>query len=128
MKRELYKTACNIVSLYKDINDNAIVTIEQLQDEYNEKISDGEIDGTEQTFSAYVRNCMIENGGTLEPLQHVIVNDIPIFGKFKVVTFFGKVVLHVFDGSGYGDISPDVVIREVVDIFAEDDYTIIEVF
>ena len=128
MKRELYKETYKIMRLYKDINDNAIVTIEQLQDEYSDKVATGEIDEKEQTFSGYIRNCTTENGGTLEPLQYVIVNDVPIFGKFRIVTFFGKVVLHEFDGSGYGDMSPDIAIREVVAISAEDDYTIIEVF
>ena len=128
MKRELYKETYKIMRLYEDINDNAFVTIEQLQDEYNDKVATGEIDGTEQTFSAYVRNCTTENGGTLEPLQYVIVNDIPIFGKFKIVEFFSKTVLHEFDGSGYGDMMPDVAFREVVAISADNDYTIIEVF
>lgn len=129
MSRKLYDDTQNkIYTLYRDINDNAIVTLEQLQNEYTEKITSGEIDGTEQDFSGYVRNCKTENGGTLETVRYIVVNDVPVFGKFKVIKFFGKDVLHQFDDDGDGDIMPDVAMREVVAISAENDYTIIEVF
>ena len=67
--------------------------------------------------------------GEKEMYSKLTVNDIPVVGKFKIIRFFfGKEILHTFDGSGSGDISPDVAFREVVSISAEDDYTIIEVF
>lgn len=52
--------------MFIDINDNSIVTIEQLRKEYDEKIRSGEIEQTEQDFIQYIQNCRTENNGTLE--------------------------------------------------------------
>lgn len=54
------------------------------------------------------------------------INDLPISGPFLVVTTDGK-VLHVFDGTGYGDISPDVAIRPVSDLSVRDGFLIVTV-
>ena len=54
------------------------------------------------------------------------VNDLPISCPFVVVTK-DETILHVFDGTGYGDIAPDVAIREVVDIDVKADYLVITV-
>ena len=60
-------------------------------------------------------------------MERITVNDIPIWGKFTVISITTKKVLHAFDGEGHGDISPDVAIRSVIAIYASDDTTIIEV-
>jgi len=52
--------------MWIDINDNSIVTAEQLRNEYEAKIISGEIEESEQDFYNYIRNCKTENGGTLE--------------------------------------------------------------
>lgn len=54
------------------------------------------------------------------------VNDLPISCPFVVVTK-DETILHVFDGTGYGDIAPDVAIRSVVDIDVKADYLVITV-
>lgn len=52
--------------MFIDINDNQVVTLAQLREEYTEKIRSGEIEESEQNFIQYVSNCRTEHGGTLE--------------------------------------------------------------
>ena len=60
-------------------------------------------------------------------MERITVNDIPLWGKFTVISITTKKVLHSFDGEGHGDISPDVAFRSVAAMYASDDTTIIEV-
>ena len=59
-------------------------------------------------------------------MKRLTVNDVPVWGKFKIITAPEKKVLHDFDGEGTGDLPFDVAFREVIAIYAADDYTIIE--
>ena len=54
------------------------------------------------------------------------VNDLPITCPFIVVSTDAH-VLHIFDGTGYGDIAPDVATRSVVDVSVKDGYLILTV-
>lgn len=54
------------------------------------------------------------------------VNALPISCPFVVLTK-DNTILHVFDGTGYGDIAPDVAIREVVDIDVKDNHVVLTV-
>lgn len=54
------------------------------------------------------------------------VNALPISCPFVVITT-DNTILHVFDGTGSGDIAPDVAVREVVDIDVKADYLVITV-
>lgn len=54
------------------------------------------------------------------------VNDLPISCPFLVVNTDAH-VLHVFDGTGYGDIAPDVATREVIDVTVKADYIVLTV-
>ena len=60
-------------------------------------------------------------------MERLTVNDIPIWGKFTVISITTKTVLHAFNGEGHGDISPDVACRSVIAMYAKDDEIIIEV-
>lgn len=54
------------------------------------------------------------------------VNALPISCPFVIITT-DNTILHVFDGTGYGDIAPDVAIREVVDIDVKDNHVVLTV-
>lgn len=54
------------------------------------------------------------------------INDLPISCPFVVITT-DNTILHVFDGTGYGDIAPDVDVREVVDIDVKDNHVVLTV-
>lgn len=60
-------------------------------------------------------------------MERLTVNDIPIWGKFTVLSITTKTVLHAFDGEGHGDIAPNVACRSVIAVYAKDDEIIIEV-
>lgn len=54
------------------------------------------------------------------------VNDLPISCPFLVVSKDAH-ILHVFDGTGYGDIAPDVAIRKVIDVTVKDGFLVLTV-
>ena len=54
------------------------------------------------------------------------VNGMPISCPFFVIDK-DDTILHVFDGTGYGDIAPDVAIRSVIDISMKGNYVVLTV-
>ena len=59
-------------------------------------------------------------------MNTITVNDLPITCPFIVVSTDAH-VLHIFDGTGYGDIAPDVATRSVVDVSVKDGYIVLTV-
>lgn len=59
--------------------------------------------------------------------EKLIVNDVPIWGKFRVIEIVTKKVLHDFNGEGHGDIPQDVAIMPVIAMYAQDDVLVMEV-
>lgn len=57
----------------------------------------------------------------------ITVNDIPLSCPFIVKDDTSGHILHMFDGTGYGDISPDVATRSVVDVSMYDGFILITV-
>ena len=60
-------------------------------------------------------------------MEKLIVNDVPVWGKFRVLEILTKKVLHDFDGEGHGDLPPDVANMTVIAMYADDDRIIMEV-
>ena len=59
-------------------------------------------------------------------MSSLIVNKIPVAGKFKIVSAPDHKILHEFNGEGYGDIPFDVAFRKVLAIYEKDGYIMIE--
>ena len=51
---------------FHDIESNEIITISDLEKEYQMLIENGTIEKEEQNFNQYVANCLTRNNGTLE--------------------------------------------------------------
>ena len=60
-------------------------------------------------------------------MNRLLVNDVPIWGKFRVLEILTKKVLHDFDGEGHGDLPPDIAVMQVIAMYASDDVLIMEV-
>ena len=59
-------------------------------------------------------------------MNTITVNDIPISCQFIVVSKDAR-ILHIFDGTGDGDIAPDVATRPVTDVTVKADYLVLTV-
>lgn len=57
--------------------------------------------------------------------MNITVNDLPISGKFKIV-WCGH-ILHQFNGTGSGDIAPDIASLPVLNTYESNGYLVIEV-
>ena len=55
--------------MYHDIENNEIVTREQLMLEYADKVQDGEINAEEMNLYEYIENCQTRHNGTLESID-----------------------------------------------------------
>ena len=60
-------------------------------------------------------------------MNKITVNDVPIWGKFRVLEILTKKVLHDFNGEGHGDLSTDIATMQVIAMYASDDVLIMEV-
>lgn len=60
-------------------------------------------------------------------MNRLLVNDVPIWGKFRVLEILTKKVLYDFDGEGHGDIPFDVANMTVIAMYAQDDVLVMEV-
>jgi len=60
-------------------------------------------------------------------MDYMVVNDLPIWGKFTVMDVATKKVLHEYDGEGHGDYPYDIATMKVIGVYASDDKLIVEV-
>lgn len=56
----------------------------------------------------------------------ITVSDLPLSCPFLVITT-DDTILHVFDGTGYGDISPLVAMRTIVDVSTRNGFIVVTV-